>query len=313
MNLRQIELLRTVISCQTTVKAGKELGMSQPAVSNAIKHLESQLGFPLFERVNNRLFPTQQARELFAESEALFDSYRVFNERLEDLKVQNREVFRAYSSPPLGHSLIPMAMQRFFERHSNVHAFYEIATFSQVTQSVESGMADLGFVIGEADEGAFHIETLFAEPMVCVMPPSSPLAQMAVITPADLADQPMISYDRSTGLGQRLRRIFQQAEVPWQFIAETRYCNTACILVQNGVGVAVVDALSAASAMGEDMVIRPFQPREVLVASVIYSKKRLLSKTAQAFLREVRRSASEMAERLAEVRDAVHGPGKGAE
>lgn len=306
MNLRQIELLRTVMNCQTTVKAGKELGMSQPAVSNAIKHLESQLGFPLFERVNNRLFPTQQARALFAESEGLFDSYRVFTERLEDLKIQNREVFRAYSSPPLGHSLIPMAMQRFFERHSAVHAFYEIANFSQVIQGVESGLADLGFVIGQPDDSAFHSETLFSEPMVCVMPPNSPLVEKQVITPADLADQPMISYDRSTGLGQTLRRIFQQAEVPWHFIAETRYCNTACILVQHGVGVAVVDALSAASAMGEGLVVRPFQPREVLVASVIYSKKRLLSKTAQAFLREVRRSANEMSERLAAVHASVH-------
>ena len=64
MNLRQIELLRAVVRCETTVRAAHELGLSQPAVSNAIKHLESQVGFPLFERVNNRLFPTAEARML---------------------------------------------------------------------------------------------------------------------------------------------------------------------------------------------------------------------------------------------------------
>ena len=47
MNLRQIELLRAVVRCETTVRAAQELGLSQPAVSNAIKHLESQIGFPL--------------------------------------------------------------------------------------------------------------------------------------------------------------------------------------------------------------------------------------------------------------------------
>src|ERR1700730_12318928 len=43
MNLRQIELLRAVVRCETTVRAAQELGLSQPAVSNAIKHLEGQL------------------------------------------------------------------------------------------------------------------------------------------------------------------------------------------------------------------------------------------------------------------------------
>lgn len=304
MNLRQIELLRTVITCKTTVKAGRELGMSQPAVSNAIKHLEDQLGFPLFERVNNRLFATEQARQLYAESEALFESYKVFSDRLEDLKLQNREILRLYSSPPLGHSLIPLAMRRFFERQSGIHASYEITTFSQVTHSVEAGLADLGFVIGEVDDGAFHAEPLFSEPIVCVMPPDSPLVAKSVIRPADLVGQPLISLERSTGMGQTLRRIFQQEGVALDFIAETRYCNTACILVQNRVGVAVVDALSAASTMGNQLVARAFEPREVLVASVIYSKKRLLSKTAQSFLREVRRSANEMSARLASVHSA---------
>lgn len=305
MNLKQIEVLRTVINCQTTVKAGRELGMSQPAVSNALKHLESQLGFPLFERVNNRLFTTEQARQLYAESEALFQNYKVFTERLEDLKTQNRETLRAYSSPPLGHSLIPMAMRRFFDTHSNVHASYEIATFSEVAQSVETGLADLGFVIGSVDEDAFHVEPLFAEAMVCVMPSDSPLTEKATIRPADLVGHPLISLERTTGMGRILRHAFEAEGVPLQATAETRYCNTACILVQNRVGVAVVDALSAVSVMGPGIVVRPFEPREVLVASAIHSRKRMLSRTGQAFLREVRRSAQEITKRLAQIQPAL--------
>ncbi|WP_045392303.1 LysR family transcriptional regulator [Falsirhodobacter sp. alg1] len=298
MNLRQIEVLRTVIKCKTTVQAGRELGMSQPAVSNALKHLESQLGFPLFERVNNRLFTTEQARQLYAESEPLFENYKVFSERLEDLKLGRSESLRAYSSPPLGHSLIPLAMQRFFGRHKGVRTFYEIATFSQVLQNVDSGMADLGFVVGEVDETAFEVEQLFSQPIVCVMPPDSPLAELAVVRPWDLVGQPLISLDRNTGMGKTLRAAFQQEGAPLDFVAETRYCNTACILVQNKVGVAVVDALSAAAAMGESLVVRPFEPAHILTASAIYSKRRMLSKPATAFLREVRRSALDMSDRL---------------
>ena len=55
MNLRQLEIIRAVIRCQTTSAAAIELKMSQPAVSSALKQIESQLGFPLFERVNTKM------------------------------------------------------------------------------------------------------------------------------------------------------------------------------------------------------------------------------------------------------------------
>ena len=69
MTLRQLEILRAVLRFQTTMAAARVLGMSQPAVSAALKQMESQLGFALFERVNNRLFPTEAARMLQQEAE----------------------------------------------------------------------------------------------------------------------------------------------------------------------------------------------------------------------------------------------------
>ena len=60
MTLRQLEILRAVIRHRTTVAAADELALSQPAISNALKAMEAQAGFALFERVNNRLFPTQR-------------------------------------------------------------------------------------------------------------------------------------------------------------------------------------------------------------------------------------------------------------
>ena len=53
MNLRQLEILRAVIRHRTTVAAADELALSQPAISNALKAMEAQAGFALFERVNN--------------------------------------------------------------------------------------------------------------------------------------------------------------------------------------------------------------------------------------------------------------------
>ena len=66
LSLRLLEIFGAVITHQTTVHAAEDLGISQPAVSLAIKQLEEQLGFSLFDRRNRRLQPTQEARIFFA-------------------------------------------------------------------------------------------------------------------------------------------------------------------------------------------------------------------------------------------------------
>ena len=54
MNLRQVEIFCAVMRCRTVTAAAHELSISQPAVSNALKQLESHLGFLLFERIGGR-------------------------------------------------------------------------------------------------------------------------------------------------------------------------------------------------------------------------------------------------------------------
>ncbi|HUD33320.1 MAG TPA: LysR family transcriptional regulator [Variovorax sp.] len=83
INLRQLEVLRAVMRCRTTIGAAEELGMSQPAVSNAIKLAETKLGIALFDRVSNRLVPTADARILMADAEPLFVVHEAVQRKLE--------------------------------------------------------------------------------------------------------------------------------------------------------------------------------------------------------------------------------------
>src|SRR5260370_26824743 len=105
MNLRQLEILRAVMRTRSPVGAARDLSMSQPAVSNAIKIAESALGFLLFERVNKRLIPTQEAQILLSEAERLFLMQDLISQTAADLRTGRKGRMRIVATPEVSEQL----------------------------------------------------------------------------------------------------------------------------------------------------------------------------------------------------------------
>lgn len=91
MNIRNVDLnlllvLKELLLEKNTVRVGEKLGLSQPAVSHALKRLREAFGDPLMVRASRGLVPTRRALELEAQiveliknAEQLFDKPKVFN------------------------------------------------------------------------------------------------------------------------------------------------------------------------------------------------------------------------------------------
>lgn len=72
--IRQILAFEAAARHASFTKSAKELGVTQPAVSFAIKQLESQLEVSLFRRNHRRISLTARGRELYLEARDAFDS-----------------------------------------------------------------------------------------------------------------------------------------------------------------------------------------------------------------------------------------------
>ena len=284
MNLRQLEILRALVRHRTTVAAAEDLALSQPAVSNALKTMESQAGFALFHRINNRLFPTQEALTLHDESEAIFALHAKLEGRVRDLRDSRSGYLAIVGTPPLAYSLIPPALNAFLKTRPKIRVFFDVRRYEGVIEGVLSRVAELGF---SHQPGVAH-EIIHVGEMVCVCAPGHALARRAAVTPADLVGQALIGLERGTQLGEAVRSSFDQAGVPFDPTVEVRYCNTACVLAAAGVGVSVVDPFSPTQGGTHDLVVRPFRPATPAIAYVLWSEAQPLSRLATAFLDQVR-------------------------
>ena len=186
MNLRQLEILRAVIRHRTTVAAADELALSQPAISNALKAMEAQAGFALFERVNNRLFPTTEAMALYKESDAIFALHAKLENRVRDLRENRTGHLSIVATPPLAYSIIPPALSNFLRRRQQTRVFFDVRRYEGIIEGVTSRVAELGFALGLSHHPGIAHEVVHTGEMVCVLPPKHPLAEQPVITAADL-------------------------------------------------------------------------------------------------------------------------------
>lgn len=297
LNLRQLEVFRAVMSHQSTVGAARDLLVSQPAVSNAIRHLEDQLGFPLFDRTGNRLVPREEARVLYRESEAIFLLSRALNQTVGDLKDNRRGRVRVVATPQLGHTVVPAAVEEFLRKRPKVKVVIDIAQSYNVVEAVEVAAADFGLAIALEKElsQTFEMVRLATLPLVCVVPVRHPLAKAKVIRPKDLRHQALIGLEMGSRLGPLIRDAFRAEAIAYASTVEVRFAETACRLVESGAGITVVDGFTARQAVisGAKCAVIPFKPTSSVSGWALYSKSRPLSRVAATLLATIQAHAAQ--------------------
>lgn len=283
LSLRLLEVFGTLMQHQTTVASAEHLGISQASVSTAIKQLERQLGFALFERDKKRMVPTNDARSLFQEIEPLFEQLRSVESRVRDLRGGSVGKLRLMATPPLGHSVVPGALFRFLKDRPGVTVQYDVRRMENVIDAVAIGAADIGLCLGLEDHPGVTVQKLRTDRMVALMRADHPLAKLTVIGPRDLEGAGLIGLDRASRLGALVQNAFERACVPYTPQVEVRYCHTAAVLAHSGSGVAIVDSYTAGFLPNMDLVVRPFDPPISVTACMLTRPGRPQSTLAEAF------------------------------
>ncbi|MCE8009520.1 LysR family transcriptional regulator [Aestuariivita sp.] len=283
LSLRLLEVFGTLMLHQTTVRTAEELGISQPSVSTAIKQLERQLGFTLFERSKKRMIPTSAAHSLYQEVEPMFGQLRCVESRVRDLRGGSVGRLHLMATPPLGHSVVPAALLAFLDGRPGVTVQYDVRRMENVIDAVAVGAAEIGLCLGLDSHPGVTVEKMRTDRMVALMRSDHPVAAHSVITPRDLADHSFVGLDRASRLGFLVQTAFEAADVAYTPRVEVRYCHTAAVLAHSGTGIAVVDSYTASFLPNMDLAVRPFDPAISVSACMLTRPGRPLSRLATEF------------------------------
>jgi DNA-binding transcriptional LysR family regulator len=261
MNLRQCEVFRVVMETGSVTESADRLRVTQPAVSKMIAQLERDLGFRAFARERRRLVPTPEARALYTEVERAFVGLDYLTRFARDLKGMRQGHIVMGATQAISGGWLPAVVAGFLRRHPGLSLSLRTLDSPVIARMVASGQLDLGIVQYEVAPQPVTREVLTQVEAVCVVHPDHRLAAARVIRPADLRDEPFISMSEMNRLRLRVDAVFEAEGIPRQMRLDTTHAAGACALVMEGMGVTVMDRLSAEDHVHRGIVIRPFRPK----------------------------------------------------
>ncbi|MBE0589764.1 MAG: LysR family transcriptional regulator [Hydrogenophaga sp.] len=289
MRLRHIEVFNAVMLTGSVSAAARMINVTQPAVSRTLQHAELQLGFQLFQREGGRLRPTVEAQALYPHIERLFNQLEDVQRLSASLKAgRGKGELRVLTVLALSYEIFPRAMRLFREKHPAVVVHHEALHSPQIVSSLVLQEADVGYVFSAVSHPALAQEQLAQRRVVCVVPKGLlPARQVkaGTITLAQLSKLPVIALDGQDPLGILLAHAVRDSGTGLQEVMTVQTYHAALALAHHGVGVALVEGCTAASADPERVDVLMLEPELPTTVHMLRPMARPNSLTTRAFTR----------------------------
>lgn len=282
-------MFRAVMTAGSATKAARLLSVSQPAVSQALKRLEERAGVDLFQRARGKLLPTREAIALLAEVQRHFVGMDQIEHRIGTLKQLSAGRVRIASFPGLGVGFLPRVLADMPEECSRTLVSLQVMGSHEVRATVLRGEVELGMVADDVQVGGIEHAPFARYFGLVALPAGHPLASCSMITPVQLARYPFISLNPDDVVSLRLDAICRAHGVQLRTAMETSYTITICELVRNGIGIAIVNPVTACDYRGTGIVFRPFSERVEFAALTVWPAGAPLSAFARSFLANMRK------------------------
>ncbi len=295
---RQIDIFRAVMAHGSVTQAAQALHTSQPTVSRELARLEQVLQLALFERVRGRLRPTARALALLEEVQRSYLGLERIAATAQSLRdfTQGRLVVACL--PALVHGLLPLAVQRFVASYPRVGMAITPLESPELETWLTEQRADVGLCERRVAPPATVLQPLLQADEVGVLPDGHPLLAKRVLKPRDFADTAFVSLAPADPYRQQVDALFAEQGVHRHLGVEAASALGVCALVRQGLGVGIVNPLTALEMQGPGLHVRPLSVSIPFSVTLVLPQLRPANPLREVFVACLHEAAAQWQARL---------------
>lgn len=243
LTLRQMTVFEAAARHLSFTRAGTEIGLTQPAVSQVVRQLEDNLGAALFEQIGKRLFLTPAGERLLATCRQIANEMADLEQSLSDLAGGIGGPL-SIAGVTTTKYLAPHLLGAFVRRYPAVRPRLVVTNRDQVIERLRSNADDLVLMGQAPDNLAVETFPVLANPLVVAAAADHPLAEAAAIPLARLATEPFLMREPGSGTRMVIEELLAGLGKRPDMVMELGSGEAIKQAVMAGLGISVLSAHS---------------------------------------------------------------------
>ena len=285
MTLSQLQIFSLVAELRGFTSAASRLGISQSAVSHALKSLEQELGVELIRRHQSLVELTDIGQQLLLRARAILGLAATMEQEAADARGMKRGTLRIGSfGPTSSMKLLPAILQRYRAAHPGIEVHIDEGPDRQVLQWLEERRIDVGFVV--LPQERFDCFALVEDQMVALIPSQHALASKDSLSLAELCDDPFILTE--AGSAELVSRLFLAARLSPNIRYRSSQLLSTLETVARGDALTLVAQLSLPEANDPRYRIKALSPPARRQVGLAVLDRRQASPATLAFIEQAR-------------------------
>ena len=286
MTLRQFEVFLAVARARSFRRAGEALHLSQPALSQHVRELETALGARLFDRLPRSVALTDAGRVLAEHATRLFVTLADARQAIQDLQGLERGSLTIGASTTPGIYVLPRLLGAFRQRYPGIQLTLHLGNSEGIERRVRASELDLGLVGGhQACPGEACLNAGLPDELRLVVPPRHRWASGREVAPERLMDEPLLMREVGSATRELTERTLRAAGVRYRdgLVLEHPEAIKQAVLAGLGVAFLSIHTVHGEVATGRLHALRLRGLRLVRHFHLLHHEARTLSASARAF------------------------------
>ena len=285
MELNELQVLQAVAAERSFSRAATRLPRTQPAVSQAIRRLEEELGERLFDRSSKGGRLTEAGTILLDYAERLTRLKDAAESAVRELQELRRGRVVIGVNEAAVHVLLPIVVQ-FRKAHPQAQVEMRRVLSRQIPGEVLNRSLDFGLVTFPPGERGLLSVPLGVDELVMLTHPTHPLARRRQVTMEEFGRQTVIAHNDPSPRRERVLRLFEQKHAPINIQMSLPSLDGIKRAVEMNLGVALLPRRCALSEIARKQLaaVRVPQLRVPRSLRLLYRQTGESSHAANAFL-----------------------------
>jgi len=286
MDINQLEVLVVVARERSFSRAAEVLSRTQPAISQAVRRLETEIGEKLFDRSSKDGTLTLAGEVLLDYAKQMLNLRQTAHAAIKEMRDLHHGKVTISANEHTVFYLLPI-IHEFRKLYPMIKLEVQRGVASRIPKEITAREVELGVISFKPTDTSVKSIPVLVDELALIVAPTHPLANKTSVSVKELGVETFIAHNAHSPYRQKVIETFEKNNTRLNISVELPSLEAIKKLVEKGAGVALVPKLSAQSEIADGH-LKALSVQEMKLErrlNIIYRRNSVLSHAAKMFLK----------------------------